>query len=270
MSLGRIRAIVAKELADLRRNRAALLPVAITAISCVALPFFVTLAIPAIAGEPLSGDPDFRRSLEQHGLLGPSLATLDDESAAQAFIYQQFLVFFLIVPVTGAMAFATHSIIGEKQSRTLEPLLATPLTTTELLLAKVVAAMIPSLIIAESAAALYLGLIAVLSGSAVAASILTLRTAALLLILGPLAALVALELAVIASSRVNDPRTAQQVGLLVILPLTGLMVAQFAGAFWLTPMVIALMSIGLALAAALLLAVGVAQFDRETILTRWR
>ena len=270
MNGGRIRAILVKELADLRRNRAALLPVVTTAIACLSLPFFVTLAIPAIAGEPLSSDPSFRASLAERGWMGPSLARLDNEAAAHAFIYQQFFVFFLIVPVTGAMAFAAHSIIGEKQARTLEPLLATPLTTTELLVAKIVAAMIPSLLITQGAAALYLTLIAAVSGPAVLAAILTPRTGALLVVLGPLAALVALELAVIASSRSNDPRTAQQVGVLIILPLTGLMVAQFAGGFWLTGRFIVFLCTGLVIVASVLLAVGVRLFDRETILTRWR
>ena len=51
------------------------------------------------------------------------------------------------MPVTGAMALAAHAIVGEKQARTLEPLLATPLTTLELLMAKVAGALIPTLAI---------------------------------------------------------------------------------------------------------------------------
>jgi ABC-2 type transport system permease protein len=200
----------------------------------------------------------------------PSLMDLDDEAAAQAFIYQQFLVLFAIVPVVGAMSFAAHSIISEKQARTLEPLLATPLETTELLLAKIVASLVPSLLIAQVSAALYLLFIGVLSGTEVASAILTARTVLLQLVIGPLAALVALELAVITSSRVNDPRTAQQAGVLVILPFSVLMVAQFSGGFWLTGSVIALAAAGLALVAIGLFALGVRLFDRETILTRWK
>ena len=53
---------------------------------------------------------------------------MSDEAAVQAFIFQQFMLL-LLIPVTGAMAFAGYSLIGEKQGRTLEPLLATPITT---------------------------------------------------------------------------------------------------------------------------------------------
>ena len=45
----------------------------------------------------------------------------------------------LMVPVT----IAAYSIVGEKITRSLEPLLATPVTTTELLLGKGLAAALP-------------------------------------------------------------------------------------------------------------------------------
>ena len=43
------------------------------------------------------------------------------------------------------MSVAAYSVIGEKQARTLEPLLATPITTFELLAAKVLGALLPAL-----------------------------------------------------------------------------------------------------------------------------
>ena len=49
----------------------------------------------------------------------------------------------VLTPVAGAMSVAAYSVIGEKQARTLEPLLATPITTFELLAAKVLGAFLP-------------------------------------------------------------------------------------------------------------------------------
>ena len=43
-----------------------------------------------------------------------------------------------------------------------------------------------------------------------------------MVLVGPLSALVALQLALIISSRVNDARTAQQFGVLIVLPLTAI------------------------------------------------
>jgi hypothetical protein len=104
----------------------------------------------------------------------------------------------------------------------------------------------------------------------VLAALATTETAALVLVLGPAAALVSLQAAIVISSRVNDARTAQQFGVLIILPLTAVFVAQFTGAWLLTAPVLALAGVALLAVWALLTVVSVRLFDREAILTRWR
>ena len=54
----------------------------------------------------------------------------------QALLIGQFLPLLVLVPVIGAMALVTTSIVDELHARSLEPLLATPITTLELLVAK--------------------------------------------------------------------------------------------------------------------------------------
>jgi ABC-2 type transport system permease protein len=76
--------------------------------------------------------------------------------------------------------------------------------------------------------------------------------------------------AVLVSSRVNDPRTAQQFGALLILPITGIFVMQFSGVIRLTTVVIVIMVGALLIVWALLLLLGVSLFEREAILTRWK
>ena len=66
----------------------------------------------------------------------PELAGLTATRLIQTFLFHQFTLLLLLVPVVGAMALATHAVIGEKQSKALEPLLATPISTLELLAAK--------------------------------------------------------------------------------------------------------------------------------------
>ena len=65
-------------------------------------------------------------------------------------------------------------------------------------------------------------------------------------LLGPLASLAALQLAVCVSSRVNDARSAQQVGALIILPISVLLVAEFTNDVQLTSRVVLLISAFLA------------------------
>jgi ABC-2 type transport system permease protein len=266
----RVAALVGKELAELARNRSALLPVLAVAFISMVLPFFVGLAVPHITGDQLSSDGDLVEALASAGGELPRAMALPEEAAVQAFVFHRFLTLLLLVPVTGAITFAGHSLVGEKLGRSLEPLLASPLTTVELLIGKVIGALIPSLAVMAVTFALYLLGIGLLAEPGVLGAMVDLRTLLLVGGLGPMASLVALQVGVLVSARVNDPRTAQQFGALLILPLTGLFMAQMAGVFVLTTGMMLTLLAGLVVVWALLLALGVWLFDRETILTRWR
>ena len=262
----RLRALVAKEFLDIARNRAVLVPVAIVTLVSLAVPFLVFLVMPALTGRSLGEDP----ALAQIGALLSPHGEIAGNIAVEAFLFQQFLLLFLMTPITGAMSLASHAIIGEKQARTLEPLLATPLSTFELLVGKVLGALLPTLAISFAGLALYLAGIFLFAHPGVFAAMTTARTVLLVVLVSPAAALVSLQAAIIVSSRVNDARTAQQFGILIILPLTIVFVAQFSGAMLITAPVLAVIGIGLLAVWVLLAVVSVALFDRETILTRWR
>ena len=85
----------------------------------------------------------------------PASPDLPPAAAAEAFLFQQFLLLFLVAPIVGAVSLAAYSVVGEKQGRTLEPLLTTPLTTVEMLLSKVLAAFLPSLVIEAAGLLVY-------------------------------------------------------------------------------------------------------------------
>ncbi len=265
----RLIALLRKELLDLRANRAVLLPVLATGLGLL-LPFVVAFAVRRLAGSRLGDDADLRRAMEAFGAVAAGTAGLSPEALAQAFVFQQFLLFLVLLPVVGAVALASHSIVGEKLARSLEPLLATPLTTAELLVAKGLAATLPALAIEAVAFLVYMTAVAWLAEPGVARAVLSIRSLLLVGVLGPLATLVALQLAVLVSARVNDPRTAQQASVLVIVPLVGLFVAQMSGAFYLTSSHLVLVAAGLAVVWLGLVAASVVVFDRDTILTRWR
>jgi len=264
--VSRLRALLEKELLDVARNRAVLLPVAIAAVVFLVLPFVVAILIPAVTGHPLSDDAELATiSL----LMGPH-EILSTNGRVQLFIFQQFLIVFLLIPVTGAMALAAHAIVGEKQARTLEPLLATPLTTLELLMAKVMGALLPTLAISTAGLIAYGVVIAASAEPGVMAAMLGPRTTILVLAVGPMCALVSLQMAIVISSRVNDPRTAQQFGVLIVVPVTALVVGQVSGALWLSGSALAFLALGLFGVWILLTLFSVALFEREAILTRWR
>jgi ABC-2 type transport system permease protein len=262
----RIRALIAKEFLDLSRNRSVLAPVALVTLVSLVIPFVVIVVVPAMTGQPIGEDPALARIGAEIGLR----SGVAPDVAVEAFLFQQFLMLFLLTPITGAMSLAAHAVVGEKQARTLEPLLATPVRTIELLVAKVLGALMPTLAISFVGIGIYFLGIALFADPGVFAAMATLRTWLLILFIGPVAALVSLQAAIVISSRVNDPRTAQQFGVLIILPLTAVFVAQFTGSLLITVPILVVIGVALFGAWVLLTFFSVALFDRERILTRWR
>jgi ABC-2 type transport system permease protein len=269
LAVARIQALLGKELTDLRKNPSVFVPAIITGLLSIFLPFFVAVIVPAFTGERLSESSDFEVALELYRDQ-PGLRGLDPEAAVQAWIFQQFLVLLVITPVAASMSVAAYSVIGEKQARTLEPILATPITTFELLAAKVAGSLIPAIALTFATFAVYVVAIVLFARPGAFWAVLTPRSLMIVFLLGPLAALAALQMAVCVSSRVNDARSAQQIGALIILPVSGLLVAQVSGSFMLTGTIILLVALGLAVLNAGLMALGIALFDRESILTRWK
>jgi len=267
--MSRIAALLGKELADLRNNPAVFIPAIVTGVISIVMPFIIAVAVPYFSGERLADSSDLKIAVEMYRDQ-PATRSLDPEGAIQAMIFQQFLILLVLTPVAGAMSVAAYAVVGEKQARTLEPLLATPLTTFELLTAKVLGALLPGVALATVCFAAYVGGVVMLAHPGVYRTLFFPRALLTIFLLGPLASLAALQMAVCVSSRVNDARSAQQIGALVILPISVLLVAEFTNNLQLTSRLVLLISSGLAALNVALMAVGIRLFDRESILTRWK
>lgn len=270
MNLRRIWVIMGKELGEFRSNPAAVAPIVILIALCIAIPFVILTVLPAVTGKTLADDPQFVAVvvLAQEHL--PALGGLPPLAAAQSFLFQQFLMLFLLAPIVGAVSLAAYSVVGEKQGRTLEPLLTTPITAAELLLGKVLACILPALVIELIGLVLYTLLMAMFAEPGVLGALLTARSAVLVVCVGPLASLVALQMTIAVSSRVSDPRSAQQVAVLLVLPIVGILIGQVIGAFFLPTSGLLAIAAGLAAIWVVLILFGVALFDRERILTGWK
>jgi ABC-2 type transport system permease protein len=269
-SRSRILAIASKDAAELARQPGAILPAVIMVLAASIPAFLVAILVPAFAGESLEETGEFAEQARAAVAVVPALAGLSGTALVQAFIFHQFALFLLLIPIVGATALAAHAVVGEKQSKALEPLLATPITAGELLAGKTLTPLLFALLLTAAGSGLYLAGILVLAEPGVWRAVVTVRTLLIMGVLGPLVALASLQLAVVVSSRAADPRSAQQLSSLLILPVTLLFIAQLTGAF--------LAGIGLLVAAALgcavlnvgLAWVGIRVFARETILMRWK
>lgn len=268
MSPDRIRAIVRKDWAELARERGLILTTVSVPLLLVAIFLFVSAFVPTL--EDLARDPDLEPLIERSLANEPELAAHGMAIAAQVLLARQAVLLLLVIPVFATMSVASHAIVGEKRARTLEPVLATPVTTLELLTAKSLAAGIPGIALAYACFVFVALALPLLTSLEVARAVATPTTLAIAILGTPAVGLLGLSLAVAASTRAQDARSAQQIGIVVILPLVGLLVSQIRGFFELTA-TMAVAGAGVAFAlAGLVLKAGVTLFDRETILTRWR
>jgi ABC-2 type transport system permease protein len=78
------------------------------------------------------------------------------------------------------------------------------------------------------------------------------------------------SVAIIISSRVNDPRAAEQIGMLVMLPILLIFFGSIFGLFTLTTVTMFLFGVATFLVDIGLVLLSVKLFQRETILTRWK
>jgi ABC-2 type transport system permease protein len=203
--------------------------------------------------------------------LPPEFASLSPFELGQAIVGRQFSTLFLLVPIFIPSVLASYAIVGEKRERTLEPLLATPIRTWELLLGKVLAALLPALAITIISATVFVaGVLAFSVSNRVRELIVTPGWILAVLVDTPLLALIAVALIVVLSSRVNDPRTAQQISAVLIVPVIGLLFGQLAGVIVLGPGLALGIGVILAAIAAGALWLATSLFQREVILTRWR
>jgi ABC-2 type transport system permease protein len=179
-------------------------------------------------------------------------------------------VFFLLMPAYMPLSIATFSIIGEKQARSLEPVLAAPIRTSELLAGKAIAALVPGVLAGWATYAVFVVLASFVYGPALFGVVTDPSWLAGVFLLGPAVGLSSVVAGVIVSARVNDPRVAQQIGGVVIVPIIALVLLQATGTLLVGPVGYALLAAVVLVISIVGLRIGVRLFDRESILTRWR
>ena len=189
----------------------------------------------------------------------------------QGFLVNEFLLLFLLIPLAVPVTIASYSIVGEKSTRSLEPLLATPTSTAEIIIGKGLASVIPAIGATWLAFAIFLiGARFFVVSDRVYALFMNPMWAVAMVIVAPLMTVLSVSVAIIISSRVNDPRAAEQIGMLVMLPILLIFFGSIFGLFALTTATMLLFGAATFLVDIGLVLLGVKLFQRETILTRWK
>jgi ABC-2 type transport system permease protein len=259
----RFRVLLKKELLDLGRQRLVLLtvllsPLVLTGVAIGSLVAMANLEVGELSAQDLA-------------LLSKTVdcAGLDGSQCIQLSFASMHRILFLLIPAILPTAVAAYAVVGEKTERTLEALLATPIRTWELLLAKAAAAVVPALVATWVGAAAHATALVLLLPEPVLWRVYDATWIGALLVTAPLVALGSVLVSIMISSRSIDPRSAQQLGGLVVIPMVGAIVSQALGFAVVTPLVLGVVTVVLAGVDLLLGWATIQLFERETILTRW-
>ena len=160
MNLRSIRTLMVKDLKEVRQNKGAWIPaVVVPLIFMVLLPGAVILVptqIPA-AAQALAAPNGLGQMLGYvTPFMGDRLAGLNSDQAWVVLITGYMLApFLLIMPLMLSTIIGAESFVGEKERKTLEALIYTPTRDSELFLGKMLASILPAIVLAWISFILY-------------------------------------------------------------------------------------------------------------------
>ena len=260
----RIRTIIDKEWAEVFKNKMVLFTVGLMPVV-----FVVILLAQLILMRQV--DPQEMNDAPPAITAACALQNLTDSECMQGYMVGSFMALFLIIPVMIPVTIAAYSIVGEKATRSLEPLLATPTSTTEIILGKGLASVIPAI------AATWLSFGIFLIGARLTA--ISDRVYAIIadplwlvgmFVAAPLLCVLSVTTAIAISSRVNDPRAAEQLSAVLIMPVMVLLFGRIIGFIALDVSTMLIFSLILFAIDVGTVALSVKLFQREVILTQWK
>lgn len=263
--------IIRKDLRVVAQSKSVVIPMLLLPlIFLVLLPGGMAFALNYF-GDSLSSSGEVEELLQ----LAPDFlrAGYPDYSAVQiAGLYALRLMFaplYLILPIMTASVIAADSFAGERERKTLEALLYTPTSDFELMLAKMLGALIPAVAVAWLSAVVYWLVVDIAAWPIFGRPILPdLTWIILALWVAPGAAAASLGATVIVSSRAKTFQDAYQIGGMVVLPVVVLMLGQSFGVIVLSPLFTFLTGLLFYAIAALLVTIGARTLRRSELLAR--
>jgi len=266
-----VRAIMRKDLRLVFKNRMVWLPmIVVPAILFVVLPM-VMLVLPSLVGPTAVETEDIAPLLERMPAhLRSQIASLSElEQFAVLSSTYLFAPLFLIVPLMVSSVLAADSFVGERERRTLEALLYTPITDVELFVGKLLVGFLPAAGVTVASFFLY-GLVVNLSGYHIMGRIFFPPATwwPLVFWVSPGVSVVGLGTTVLISSKAKTFMQAQQASGMLVLPIVFVMIGQLAGLFFMDTGLLLIAGAFVWLLGIWLVWIGARTFSRRELIAR--
>ncbi len=173
---------------------------------------------------------------------------------------------FLTMPILTASVIAADSFAGEKERKTSEALLATPIKIPELLLGKIIASFVPTILLTIAIFVIYGYVTNYLALQIFNSTILPTGPWLMMLFVAPFLAIGTIGIVVFVSSHVRGIKEAQQISTLLVLPILVMPFIAVLGIANLSVAFFAWMALFLAIGDILIIYAGVKSFRKENML----
>jgi ABC-type Na+ efflux pump permease subunit len=268
-----IRAIALKDLKEVRQNKAAWVPaLVIPLIFAVIMPLVFVLMPQLIPVDDIASELGDMNELI--ALMPATMqAIFNGRSLEQGFVIYMaaFMLapLFLIMPLMFSSIIGSDSFVGERERKTMEALLYTPCSDVTLFMGKIIASVIPSILISWLAYTLYIVVVNIASWPLFGHIWFPLATWwPLMFWLTPAISLLGMAATVLISSRAKTFMDAYQMsGSLVVLVLA-LVAGQVSGVLFLGVWTTIIIGTLLWVVDAVLIYIGVGTFNRSKLIAK--
>ncbi|MBO9539229.1 ABC transporter permease subunit [bacterium] len=272
MNWQRIRAIAKKDLLEVSRNRAAIVPsLVVPLVFVVVLPLIIIFAT-GHSGMQTAKTAETVAMLRQNlpATVTSGLAGMSDHQAMVLLMLGYMMApMFLVLPMMLATIVGADSFAGEKERKTLEALLYTPATDAELFIGKTLAAVVPAVLLAWGSFAVY-ALVVNLAGYDLMGRIWfpTAQWWPMMLWVTPAIAVMGMAVTVLVSAKVSTFMEANQAAGMLVFLVLALVAGQATGVLYLGTWVAIALGTVFWLVNVGLVTLAVRKFSRSALLSR--
>lgn len=231
------KALIYKDIKEITGDKQVLLPM-------IMVPLIMMIILPSVlmigAKYGVSGINGMDLMIERFS----NMLTFKDKSQfiVELGVNYMFPALFLLIPVMSSCIIGASSFVGEKERKTIETLLYTPMSVRELFISKVIGTAIPAYAVALVSVAAF-GIVVNIGGWFYFEKLIfpNLKWIILIIWVTPAVTLLGISFMVIVSAKAHTFQEAQQMSVLIILPVIMLMIGQITGLFLLNSLVLVIL-----------------------------